>query len=322
MENIEAPSMSTMRSQIPKNSDGSNSSASNLKSCYIPITAAMVDSLVKCRQIARERAGPASNAFSSVEECLEVVIYYFRNPCESQFIVLLCVLLQLCIDPLWMNSVLLLNKDICSEYRHVVRTLLKADANYSFTWPDSSCGTEPFYGPGSTAPGQLYNRYGSQYSSTAAEHKQFYPYQEQQMTPQWNYMYYNPISPQPPIAAANVVYSSPKVVPVGVPYIPVEPLPSSPEEIVHSSSYTESSEIKYRKPCEFRKPDVFHRPLSAAQESVHSAEAAPVTLAVTEHAATKQVQLQAEESSAPSSEESNQGGRHNSASSHPEIQSN
>ena len=88
MEGVEAPSMSTMRSQIPKNSDGSNSTAASLKSCYIPITAAMVDSLVKCRQIARERAGNASNPFSSVEECLEVVIYYFSDPSEPHFIAL------------------------------------------------------------------------------------------------------------------------------------------------------------------------------------------------------------------------------------------
>ena len=208
-----------------------------------------------------------------------------------------------------MNSVLLINKDICSEYRNVVRTLLKADANYSFTWPDNSSASESFSGPASP---------------------QFYPYQQQQqqMSPQWNYMYYSPISPQPATAAANVVYSSPTVIPCEVPYIPQNRLPSSAEGIVHTSSYTDSSEINYRKPCEFRKPDVFPRPSSPGhpprvQDSILSAESPPVIVVVTEQAATRY-----EESSAPSSAESSQGceqtmeSRNNSAMSDPEIHTN
>ena len=200
-----------------------------------------------------------------------------------------------------MNSVLLINKDICSEYRNVVRTLLKADAHYSFTWPGNSSASESFSGPASP---------------------QFYPYQQQQqMSP---YMYYSPMSPQPPTAAANVVYSSPTVIPCGVPYIPQNRLPPSAEGIVHTSSYTDSSEINYRKPCEFRKPDFFPHPSSPrAQDSILSAETPPVIVIVTEQAATRY-----EESSAPSSAESSQGceqtmeSRNNSAMSDPEIHTN
>ena len=201
---------------------------------------------------------------------------------------------------------LLLNKDICSEYRNVVQTFARTDANYPCMMPDNFYAAAPFSGPMPMVSAQLYSRNVSHsqfLNASAAAQKQHYPYQPQTF-PQWNYMYYSPISPQPPTVAASLLYAAPTAIPAGVPMNPQHRLSTS----------ADGNGIKYRKPCEFRQPQEHHPSAAAlpveAQDSIApSLESAPALVAAAAAAAAAAAEkalIDNASASVPPSEESYQ----------------